>query len=110
MGFSDQWGYGEFWMLNLFAFRATDPMAMKRHHEPIGPRNDDVLIREASHAALVIAAWGNHGDHLGRAQYVTRELRRRSIELWCLGVTGTGAPRHPLYLDAAIAPTRYCPK
>jgi hypothetical protein len=33
-------GYGGIYMLNLFAFRATDPKVMKAFPRPIGPEND----------------------------------------------------------------------
>src|SRR5436190_22946192 len=34
--FSMDWGFGSFTMLNLFALRATDPVVMKAHFEPVG--------------------------------------------------------------------------
>ena len=38
--FSAVWGYAFFVMLNLFAWRATDPAGIKAAADPIGPDND----------------------------------------------------------------------
>src|SRR4051794_1235729 len=45
VGFAHAWGYGTFHMANLFAFRATDPVAMRAAPEPVGPDNDEHLLR-----------------------------------------------------------------
>jgi len=54
-------------MINLFAFRATKPAIMMKDPNPIGPENDETIIRLASRASLVIACWGTNGDFMGRA-------------------------------------------
>lgn len=64
--FAKDWGYGALCMTNLFAFRATDPAVMKSYSEPIGSDTDAVLAELAKNAGVVVAAWGNHGKHLGR--------------------------------------------
>jgi hypothetical protein len=38
--FAQKWGLGGFVMLNLFAYRATEPRDMKRAEDPVGPKND----------------------------------------------------------------------
>lgn len=99
-GFADREGFGCFVMTNLFAFRATDPKVMKAHPEPVGPDNDHWLAETARGADLVVAAWGTHGAHLDRQTAVARVLGRVGCPLLCLGVTGAGFPKHPLYLPA----------
>ena len=68
--FAKDWGYGGLCMANLFAYRATDPSNMFSAQDPIGPQNDVWLERLAKDAGIVVAAWGNHGGHLGRSKIV----------------------------------------
>lgn len=94
--FSRNWGYGSSTVVNLFALRSTDPKALYRHPEPIGPDNDAIIFSQAAEADLIVVAWGAHGYHLDRASYVAEMLC--DFQLWCLGMTIAGAPRHPLYI------------
>lgn len=61
IGFANSWGYGGIVVANLFGFRATDPTALQKATDPIGPENDEWLYRLADEAALVVGAWGNGG-------------------------------------------------
>lgn len=92
-GFARLWGFGGIVMTNLFAFRSTDPKAMKRAQYPIGEANDTTLVAAASGVAFTLAAWGNDGEFLDRGKHVCGLLS----ELKCLGLTGAGQPKHPLY-------------
>jgi hypothetical protein len=96
IGFARDWGFDGLFMLNLFGFRATDPAEMKAAADPVGKLNDDVLRYRTRQSALVVAAWGVHGDFNGRAQHVIDLLM--SQPLMCLGRTKDGHPKHPLYL------------
>lgn len=87
-------------MTNLFAYRATDPVVMKAAPEPVGPENDLVLRELARKAGVVVAAWGTHGAHRGRAQAVRLMLPG----LHYLRLTKDGHPAHPLYLPASLTP------
>ena len=93
MGFARDWGYGGVCTANLFAWRATDPADMKAASDPVGPETDDWLRRLADEAALVVAAWGNDGGHLGRSA----EVRALLPVLHCLAMNRSGEPAHPLY-------------
>ena len=94
------WGYEALCMMNIFAYRATDPAIMKRAADPIGPENDQYLKELAEGAGIVVAAWGVHGQHQGRDKQVIAMLP----ELHCLKITGDGCPGHPLYLSKSIKP------
>ena len=102
-GFSQAWGFTSFVMTNLFAFRATDPAVMKRAKDPVGPLNDILLKTTAASCEIVVACWGMHGRHLGRAAQVERLMREHGRVLQCLGTTSAGDPRHPLYVRASAA-------
>jgi len=106
--FAKDWGYGGIYMLNLFAFRATKPADMKAAEFPVGAMNDTTLVDYAKKSQLVIAAWGFHGDYLGRAWTVTDFLPVHSGRvLHCLGTTKDGHPKHPLYVPAATRAVPY---
>lgn len=99
MGFSRRWGYRIMEITNIFALRSTDPKLLYTDEDPVGPANDD-YIRAACHsAALVMCAWGTHGDLRDRGRYVSHSLLGLQ-PLHCLGTTGGGFPRHPLYVRA----------
>lgn len=100
VGYAKRWGYGSLCMVNLFAFRATQPKDMLAAADPIGPENDATLKRLATDAGIIIAAWGNHGGHLGRDKAVMAMLP----ELHCLKRNKDGSPAHPLYLRGDAMP------
>lgn len=98
IGFAKRWGCGGLLMLNLFAFRATDPRELRNVSDPIGPENDGHLQRGTAGAPIVLAAWGAEGALFGRSADVRTKLYLAGVHLFCLGTTAEGEPRHPLYL------------
>jgi hypothetical protein len=114
-GFAADWGYGGIFMLNLFAFRATDPKAMMAAKDPIGPENYHWLQQYHEVAGRTIAAWGIHGGFVQQDAAVNRLERASSHaktrclgdDLWCLGKTKEGFPKHPLYVPAKAKPRLY---
>lgn len=103
IGFAKDWGYDALAMLNLFAFRATDPRDMKAADDPVGDDNDYWLAKIAAEAGIVVAAWGNHGAHQNRAIAVRVLLPG----LHCLRMTKAGHPEHPLYLAGDLEPIEW---
>jgi hypothetical protein len=103
IGFAKSWGYGGFAMANLFAYRSTDPTQLQMVENPVGPENNDWLVKLAKSAGVVVAAWGNSGSLFGRSQAVAALLP----EMMCLKVNGTGEPAHPLYQPASAILVRY---
>lgn len=97
-------GYGSFAVTNIFAWRETDPKAMRRAENPIGPDNDAVILERAAWAQTVIAAWGAHGEHQDRGPQVAELLAQAGMPLFHLGLSQKGHPRHPLYLPYAQLP------
>lgn len=99
-GFARRWGFSGLVMLNLFAYRATEPRAMKAAADPIGPVNDTVLTLYATPDRMVVAAWGIHGVYRGRQAEVRHMMSEQCVALHHLGLTAGGFPKHPLYLRA----------
>ncbi|MFN4170120.1 MAG: DUF1643 domain-containing protein [Pseudorhodobacter sp.] len=102
-------GFGAFRVVNLFAFRATDPRELRRAAAPKGPRNDTTIAAGAVWADVVLCAWGGHGIWQGRGDEAEATLRRAGHALWHLGLTATGHPRHPLYLPSNTLPQVWHP-
>jgi hypothetical protein len=92
--YAEAWGYGALIVTNVFAWRSTDPKALRDVKDPVGKGNDAAILRAARESDLVICAWGNHG--MGRTRHI-RELLG-DIPLHVLKLTGAGEPGHPLYL------------
>lgn len=118
MGFAETWGYGALVMVNLFAFRSTNPKGLRTawppapdgRHGAVGLRNDAHLrwwTREANRAGLVLAAWGTNGAFLERGASVARTLQGKGVDLQCFAVTKGGHPIHPLYQLASALPVPY---
>lgn len=97
-------GYGAMRVMNIFAWRETDPKALARAAEPVGAENDALLLAGLAWADRVIAGWGVHGAHLGRGPQVETLLRGAGADLYCLGLSKAGHPRHPLYIAYAKPP------
>jgi hypothetical protein len=90
----------------LFAYRSTDPRALRNVDDPIGAENDAAIRRTCEVAERVVVAWGVHGLLGGRDEHVLGLLRRP----YCLGVTLNGSPKHPLYLAGKTRLKRYSRK
>lgn len=101
-GFSTRFGYNTFIMLNLFAFRATDPKVMIKADDPVGPDNDINIIEACAKVDLVVCAWGGCGGHLNRDKQVLEMLEPFRNKLHCIGRTLAGFPRHPLYISYKV--------
>lgn len=125
IGFAKRENCGGLIMLNLFAFRATDPREMKAAVDPVCPclpelsgrglgGYNDISIMAALHPSEsgrgpIVAAWGCHGTHLGRDKSLRKFLHDYSVTLHVFGLTKDGHPRHPLYLrgDAPLVEWPY---
>jgi hypothetical protein len=94
--FSAAWGYAFFVMLNLFAWRATDPADMKATSDPVGPANNRWITQWSAKVDRVMLGWGEHGTHLGRDRQVLGLLD--AAKIYCLGRNASGQPKHPLYV------------
>ena len=105
-GFSHAWGYAGFYILNAYAWRATDPRDLPRldgrpNARAIGMHNDEQIAFWTGDRDVVVG-WGKH-CYRDRVLAIHGILARpggaRRID--CLGTNKDGSPRHPLYLPAA---------
>jgi hypothetical protein len=106
--FARDWGYSRLKMVNLYAFRATNPNdlfdSMEAGIDVVGPENDHVLSVTFGGSDLIVAAWGAGGRDPRLSQFIETF---RGWRFHALGLTQSGAPRHPLYLRADSQPFVY---
>lgn len=96
LSFASLNGCTELTVVNLFALRATNPLELMDHGDPVGPFNDQRIAEmiEDHQMGIIVAAWGAHPFAKKRAQYI----KERFGPFVCLGTTKDGSPRHPLYI------------
>jgi hypothetical protein len=111
-GFASRMGMARFRVVNLFAWRATDPrqLAELAMTVAVGQENGDHLRAALSGHSWggrheVVLAWGSTGG--AKVAKMVRErlvVVRKLIRLYapnarCLGTAQDGSPRHPLMLS-----------
>jgi hypothetical protein len=100
--FSKRWGAGGLVVVNLYALRSTDPRGLIGGVPRNTPDNSAAVLRHIAAADFTVAAWGATWATLGLGRYhVERWAADAGRELWCLGKTKDGHPRHPLYVHRA---------
>ena len=100
--------YGGLEVVNLFAYRATDPKKLREVTDPVGVANDWYLMNAAKRAPDIVVAWGAHGVYQGRDRAVLGLLARHAASPpLCLDTLLSGCPRHPLYIDSGTLPKPY---
>ena len=100
IGFAKKWKYGGLYIVNLFAFRTSDPRDLLRILDPVGPDNDKWIKSHTKDHKLIIATWGNYGSFMEKG----REIYNEVPNLYCLKINKTGQPAHPLYLGYDLKP------
>lgn len=103
-GYAQSWQAGSLEIVNVFAYRSTDPRALKQVADPVGEHNDKAIIAAGQACDLLVVAWGTHAHLHNRAQKVRELLAREQIPAVSLALTKDGQPRHPLYLPAQAWP------
>lgn len=104
IGYAKAFGAGALDVVNLYAFRATNPTDLYAALDPVGPDNDAHIVEVARAAEVTICAWGAHPFARARSQRVKDLLVSARVKLRCLHKTKSGEPAHPLYLPAALRP------
>lgn len=94
---SKGWDFGQLVVVNIYAIRASDPKVARRWAER------EELPSEAVHNRSIVADMANAADKAvaswGAAPWATAwayVVAAIIPELFCLGRTASGAPKHPL--------------
>jgi len=101
ISFAEREGCTELYILNLFAYRSTNPKHLETtNKDPIGPFNDkrieDIVSRVRINDGKIVAAWGARRFARGRGA----EIAQKFGPFLCLGYSKHGDPRHPLYVKS----------
>lgn len=103
IGYGKDMGFDGIQIVNLFAWRATDPKELRSCEDPEGPDNDLTLEVAFRYSKTVVAAWGADTFARKRAERVAAIAWDAGIRLQCLARLKGGAPGHPLYLPKNAA-------
>jgi hypothetical protein len=100
-GFAERLNCGGVLMLNVGAYRATNPKDWRAARDPFGPGNtianlQGYLIKWAP--SLVIAAWGKPCMLSQRGEHRAQAIKKNILGMKCWGRNRDGSPRHPLRL------------
>lgn len=106
--FAEERGYSRLEVLNLFPYRATKPerlrdwMCEDRNEFYEMMQQNDTLIDTECEGRDVVIAWGAHAKPYG-SYWVTLydRIKHKAKNVYCLGKTQAGYPRHPLYVPAS---------
>lgn len=93
--FSRRWGHDSCRVVNIFAWRSTNPAILPLLDDPVGPDNDAVIVDEVAQASRIVCAWGNWGWVRDRGRAVRRLIR--PYQTYAFNTTKSGEPIHPLY-------------
>ena len=108
--FAKALGFDRLEVVNLFAFRATDPadlLAVSPEIDPVGYENQRHVVSVLEDAGMIVCAWGAHGGHIGQDETMLGWIDAENVRdapVVALGLTKDGFPRHPLYLPADSTP------
>lgn len=98
-GFSEYWGYGGFYMMNLFGIVSSKPEILLTDPDPLGD-NDHWLDKVSVECDMVLFCWGAFKQARLRAE----EIKLRFPGAYCLKKTKGGHPWHPLYVNGSTKP------
>lgn len=99
--FAHDQGFKAIHVVNLFAYRATDPNDLMSRGFLVGVENREHIDFASAIADEVCVAWGGQAGHptvRRQAQTVLRQLDALHVVPLCLHITRRGHPGHPLRL------------
>lgn len=120
--FSRTWGFDELTIVNVYAWRSTDPkmlpqvgvtarkieraMRAKEPPDPVGPDNDVAILAACERAEMVVCAWGKDARP-DRIAQLRRLIVGQASKLHALKLNNDGSPTHPLYLKGSLRPQSF---
>ena len=110
--YAKRWDYDELLVLNIFAYRSTDPAKLKTVYDPVGRLNEKAFKHNLSFVSEVVCAWGNHGslavEGIPQSIRALHWIQSAGLTPMALRITKSGQPAHPLYLPKHLKPFKIC--
>lgn len=111
MNFAKGWGYDGVELVNLFSWRSKDPRDVVSNLADASNGDTDRHIAAAAvECGKIVVGWGAYGDRdwvKERVGSVVRLLAHYGVDMWCVGKTKSGCPRHPLYVKSSAELVRW---
>lgn len=101
LGFAKREGFQWLRVINLYGGRATKPADLFQMGDPVGPDNItqwEMARQLHERGAEIVCAWGAEPKAREVAALFLDFMAQANVDLWCLGATKNGSPKHPLYL------------
>lgn len=108
IGFTQRWGFRHLKVINLFAYRATDPTKLTAP-DIIDSGNIQAIFSEVGAHDRVVFAWGGGLKYAHGNKWVAEFIARTFFDAQCFGLNRDGTPKHPLYLsyETELVPYTY---
>lgn len=97
--FAFDWGFGGFYMMNLFPHITPYPEELEKLYNPV---NDKWLQEIGLRCDKIIFAWGSFKEATEKAKIVMQMFTGYALE-----INKDRSPRHPLYVKSNIEPIKY---
>ena len=96
-----QWGYGGFYMMNLYSVIASNPKYLESTKDPV--RDNDHHLEMVSRICKdVVFAWGNFKQSVGRSAVLETMFYNKAF---CIMQHEKGYPVHPLWAGMWAPPS-----
>ena len=109
IAYSKSWGYGGFYVCNLFSYRSTKPEGLLNTNNPHGEDNLNYIKRNSNLVEIVVCGWGKDGlvRKLLNGSKTLDYLSELNHKLYYLRLNKHGEPSHPLYLSPKLRPVKF---
>jgi hypothetical protein len=100
--YAARWGYGGFYVGNLYGFRSKDRSVLKSVLNPIGKDNEMNLLELSKKCDKIVCAWGNEE---GRPERIFSKFK--NLHYLKINKDKENSPSHPLYLNGDLIPVKF---
>jgi len=108
VNFTKAWGFNAYYKCNVCDYRLTNPaMLASPTIMPRSRENVPTILKIANRASIIILAYGALHPRIQKYADELVELLDQKYQLYCLGWTQSGNPKHSLYLPKYVKPERF---
>jgi hypothetical protein len=100
--FAKEWGFGGFYLVNLFTYITSDPTKIYESVDP-AKLSDFYINKFSERCDKIVFAWGKFGQAKERAKKVIKMFPNAYV----LYINNDGSPRHPLYVKSGTKLIKY---